>query len=159
MSIRITAALFSITALLAGSAFAAEHVIEPAGTKPSVTGSSKIFTGTVRTDSVSRPDADSHYSATYVTFEPGARTFWHTHPAGQRLIVLQGRGRVGTDTEVREIRPGDVVWCPAGVRHWHGASPETAMTHLALTNVKDGKNVEWLEAVSDADYAKAPGTY
>ena len=88
-----------------------------------------------------------------VTFEPGARSAWHTHPAGQRLVVISG---VGLTQEwgkpVQVIRPGDVVWCPPGVKHWHGAASATAMTHLAVTGTVDGKNVKWMEKVSDEQY-------
>ena len=93
------------------------------------------------------------YSVSYVTFEPGARSFWHTHPAGQRLVVVSGSGLTGTwDGRVEEIKAGDVVWCPPDIKHWHGASPTTAMTHMALTGMKDGKNVTWMEEVSDQQY-------
>jgi quercetin dioxygenase-like cupin family protein len=88
-----------------------------------------------------------------VTFEPGSRSAWHTHPAGQRLVVKSGVGLTqewGKPTQA--IRPGDVVWCPPGVKHWHGASPTTAMTHLAVTGTEDGKNVTWMEKVTDEQY-------
>lgn len=92
-------------------------------------------------------------SGAYVTFEPGARSNWHTHPAGQRLVVTAGVGLVQEwGKPVVEIHPGDVVWCPPGIKHWHGASAKIAMTHLAVTGMKDGNNVEWMEPVTDAQY-------
>lgn len=149
--------------IIAGSAIAAEpasHVIVRPGDVPSVAASAKNFTGEVRHESIARPSQESPYSVSTVTFEPGARTFWHTHPAGQRLIVLSGFGLVGTpDGRTEAIRPGDIVWCPPGLRHWHGASGRTAMSHIAITNVKDGRNVEWLEPVSEEDYARAAAAH
>jgi quercetin dioxygenase-like cupin family protein len=127
-----------------------------AGTQPSVKGPAQFFTGTVRIDPVLSPKfPDAPFSGAFVTFEPGARSFWHTHPAGQHLLVVSGVGRTGEwDGEVKEIRAGDVLWCPPGVKHWHGASPTTAMTHLALTGtLTGGKNAEWIEEVSDAQYS------
>jgi len=135
-----------------------KQIIESAGSKPSVKASevySTSFTGTVRLDPLFSENDAAPYSGAYVTFEPGARTAWHTHPVGQRLIVVAGVGRTQEwGGPVKEIRPGDVIWCPPGVKHWHGAAPQTAMTHLALTGVKAGKNVEWLEKVTDAEYGK-----
>jgi quercetin dioxygenase-like cupin family protein len=88
-----------------------------------------------------------------VTFEPGARTHWHTHPLGQTLIVTAGAGRVQAEGgPVRDVRPGDVIWFPPGERHWHGAGPDTAMTHIAITESENGKAVDWLEPVTDAEY-------
>lgn len=93
------------------------------------------------------------YGTAYVTFEPGARSAWHTHPAGQRLVVTAGIGRTAVwGGPVVEIKAGDAVWCPPGVKHWHGAAPDSAMTHLALSGVRDGRSVEWLEPVSNAQY-------
>lgn len=92
-------------------------------------------------------------SSAYVTFEPGARSAWHTHPRGQYLVVTSGVGLTQEwEKPVQTIRPGDIVWCPPGVKHWHGATPATAMTHLAITGTVDGKNVNWMEKVSDAQY-------
>jgi quercetin dioxygenase-like cupin family protein len=89
-----------------------------------------------------------------VTFEPGARSAWHTHPLGQQLVIVSGGGRTQEwGKAVQELRPGDVVWCPPGVKHWHGASPTMAMTHLSVTRTSGGKNVEWMEKVSDEQYA------
>lgn len=97
----------------------------------------------------------AHYSGGLVTFEPGARSAWHVHPAGQHLIVTEGVGRTGVwDGPVVEIKAGDALWCPPGVKHWHGATPGSSMAHIALTGVKDGKNVEWMEKVSDEQYGR-----
>lgn len=149
---------------LASTCAVAAHAAEPskdaqtitrAGSVPSGVGAHTTFTGNVRHDSLFKANEAAPYSVSYVTFEPGARTFWHTHPAGQRLVVVSGSGLTGTwDGKVEEIKPGDVVWCPPNVKHWHGASPTTAMTHMALTGMKDGKNVTWMEEVSDEQYNK-----
>jgi quercetin dioxygenase-like cupin family protein len=100
------------------------------------------------------PANDSaHFSGATVTFEPGARSAWHIHPAGQHLLVTAGVGRTQEwGGPIVEIKPGDVIWCPPGVKHWHGASPTTAMTHISLTGTIDGKNVEWMEKVTDEQY-------
>ncbi len=152
----LAAALLAAAAMTAGTAHADEtdgQVITRVGTLPSGVGNSASFTGSVRHDPLFSANEDAPYSVSYVTFEPGARTFWHTHPAGQRLVVISGSGLTGTrDGRVTVIKAGDTVWCPPGVEHWHGASPTTAMTHMALTGMKDGKNVTWLEEVSDAQY-------
>ncbi len=134
-------------------AAAATQTITRAGEQASVAGSADFFTGRVRVDPVWPADANINASGAWVTFEPGARSAWHTHPAGQRLVVVSG---VGLTQEwgkpVQVIRSGDVVWCPPGVKHWHGAAPTTAMTHLAVTGTVDGKNVSWMEKVSDEQY-------
>jgi len=128
--------------------------ITRAGSQPSSIGPAEFFTGRVRVDPVWPADANINASGALVTFEPGARSAWHTHPAGQRLVVQSG---VGLTQEwgkaVQVIRPGDVVWCPPGVKHWHGAAATTAMTHLAVTGTLDGKNVSWMEKVSDEQYS------
>ena len=127
--------------------------ITRSGLQPSAVGPAEWFTGTVRIDPQfpARPPARAAGNA--VTFEPGARTAWHTHPLGQTLIVTAGCGRVQREGGViEEIRPGDVVWFEPGEKHWHGASPTTAMTHTAIQESLDGKNVEWMEKVSDAQY-------
>lgn len=130
-----------------------EQQITPAGDQASMDGSAEYFTGRVRIDPVWPADPDINASGGLVTFEPGARSAWHTHPAGQRLVVTGGVGRVQEwGKPIQTIRPGDVVWCPPGVKHWHGAAPGTAMTHLAVTGVRDGQNVTWLEKVTDAQY-------
>jgi quercetin dioxygenase-like cupin family protein len=127
--------------------------IKRSGSQPSAKGPAENFTGTVRVDPLFPAIEPMRASAAYVTFEPGARSAWHTHPLGQRLIVTAGFGRTQVwGGPVEEIRPGDVVICPAGVKHWHGASPTTAMTHIAIQEAKDGKVVDWLEKVSDEQY-------
>ncbi|MDV7213138.1 (R)-mandelonitrile lyase [Azotobacter beijerinckii] len=127
--------------------------ISRAGTQASVAGPADYFTGRVRVDPLFPASSEIKASGAYVTFEPGARSAWHTHPAGQRLVVVSG---VGLTQEwgkpVQQIHPGDVIVCPPGVKHWHGAAPTTAMTHLAVTGAVDGKNVEWLEKVTDDQY-------
>jgi len=127
--------------------------ITRAGTNPSVRGPADWFTGTVRIDPLFQTEPPARGGGATVTFEPGARTAWHTHPAGQTLIVTAGCGRVQRDGgPIEEIRPGDVVWFPAGEKHWHGAAPDVAMTHIAIQEAVDGVAVTWLEQVSDADY-------
>jgi len=123
------------------------------GSQPSVRGSTDWFTGTVRVDPLFRPAADARVAGASVTFEPGARTAWHTHPLGQTLIVTTGCGRAQRlGGPIEEIHPGDVIWFPPGEKHWHGASPTTAMTHLAIQESLDGKVVDWLEHVSDEQF-------
>jgi quercetin dioxygenase-like cupin family protein len=127
--------------------------ITRAGSQPSSAGPEAFFTGRVRIDPIWPADNDINASGANVTFEPGARSAWHTHPRGQRLVVVAGVGRTQEwGKPVQEIRPGDVVWCPPGVKHWHGASATAAMTHLAVTATVEGKNVEWMEKVTDAQY-------
>ncbi|MEV4283226.1 (R)-mandelonitrile lyase [Actinoplanes xinjiangensis] len=119
----------------------------------STAGSPDTFTGEVRIDTLFAADATAPYSGAYVTFQPRARSAWHTHPAGQRLVVTEGVGRTRQwGGPLREIRAGDVVWCPPGVKHWHGAAPDSVMTHMALTGVRDGQAVTWLEQVPDEQY-------
>ena len=126
-----------------------------AGSRPSGKGPTDWFTGTVRIDPLFNPAAPDRVQGAAVTFEPGARTNWHTHPLGQTLIVTQGLGRVQRwGGPIEDIRPGDVVWFAPGEKHWHGAGPTTAMTHTALQEVQDGKVVDWLERVTDAQYDK-----
>ena len=123
------------------------------GTAPSNKGPEDWFTGTVRVDPLFAAEDPGRTSGAHVTFEPGARTAWHTHPAGQTLIVPFGRGRVQREGgPVEEISQGDVVWFPAGEKHWHGASGETAMSHIAIQESIDGTAVTWMEKVADADY-------
>ena len=137
-----------------GAHAADQYTIIKNGEIPSHVGKGDTFTGTVRREHLFRPTEDAPYGVSLVTFDPGARTYWHTHPLGQRLIVTEGSGLTGTaDGQVREIKAGDVVWCPPGVRHWHGASPTTAMQHLAIHGMKDGKMVDWMEEVTDEEYA------
>jgi quercetin dioxygenase-like cupin family protein len=124
--------------------------IKRIGSQPSVKGPEDWFTGTVRIDPLFQPNAPARTSCASVTFEPGARTAWHTHPLGQALIVTAGCGRAQREGgSIEEIHPGDVVWFPPGVKHWHGATPRTAMTHIAIQEALDGKVVDWMEKVSD----------
>jgi quercetin dioxygenase-like cupin family protein len=127
--------------------------IYQAGSQAAYAGPEAWFTGTVRVDPLFATEAPARTSGSSVTFEPGARTAWHTHPLGQRLIVTAGFGYVQTWGEpAREIRPGDVVCIPPHEKHWHGAGPTTALTHIALQEAQDGKAVEWLEKVTDEQY-------
>jgi quercetin dioxygenase-like cupin family protein len=135
-------------------AWIAEMEVTRAGLQHSAKGPPEWFTGTVRIDPLFPARAPARAAGNAVTFEPGARTAWHTHPLGQTLIVTSGFGRVQREGgQIEEIRPGDVVWFPPGEKHWHGASPTTAMTHIAIQEVLEGKNVEWMEKVSDEEYA------
>ncbi len=130
--------------------------IQRSGAQPSAKGPAEWFTGTVRIDPVFPANAPARAAANSVTFEPGARTAWHTHPLGQALIVTSGCGRAQRHGgPVEEIRPGDVVWFAPGEKHWHGAAPTTAMTHIAIQEALDGRAVDWLEKVSDEDYRGA----
>jgi quercetin dioxygenase-like cupin family protein len=125
------------------------------GSRSSAKGLAEYFTGSVRVDPLFQANAPARGSGAAVTFEPGARSAWHSHPLGQTLIVTAGVGRVQRwGGPVEEIRPGDVVWTSPGVKHWHGASPTTAMTHLAIQEALDGKVVQWMEKVSDAQYGQ-----
>lgn len=127
--------------------------IKRIGTQPSGKGPAEYFTGTVRIDPLFQPTVPARAVGACVTFEPGARTAWHTHPLGQTLIVTAGCGlaqRWGGPVE--EIRPGDVVWFPPGEKHWHGAAPATAVTHIAIQEQLDGRTADWLEHVSDEQY-------
>jgi quercetin dioxygenase-like cupin family protein len=127
--------------------------ITHAGSKPSGKGPADWFTGTVRIDPLFTAPAPARVGGAAVTFEPGARTAWHTHPLGQTLIITSGAGWVQRESgPVEEIRPGDVVWFPPGERHWHGATATTAMTHIAIQESLDGTAVEWMEHVSDEQY-------
>jgi len=123
------------------------------GSQPSGNGPADWFTGTVRIDPLFQAEAPGRAAGANVTFEPGARTAWHTHPLGQALIVTSGCGRAQRwGGPVEEIRPGDVVWFPAGEKHWHGAGPTTAMAHIAVQEYLDGKAVDWMEKVNDEQY-------
>ena len=125
------------------------------GSQPSGKGPADWFTGTVRIDPLFQPRVPARAAAASVTFEPGARTAWHTHPLGQTLIVTAGVGRVQVwDGPIEEVRPGDVIWFPPGEKHWHGAAPTSAMSHIAIQEALDGKVVEWLEHVTDEQYQK-----
>ncbi|MBV9053888.1 MAG: cupin domain-containing protein [Hyphomicrobiales bacterium] len=127
--------------------------IKRVGTQASRRPSAEYFTGTVRLDPLFQMPDPARVSGASVTFEPGARTAWHMHPLGQTLIVTVGVGLAQREGgPIEEIRPGDVVWFPPGEKHWHGAAPTTALTHIAIQEALDGKNVEWLEKVSDREY-------
>jgi quercetin dioxygenase-like cupin family protein len=127
--------------------------ITRAGSQPSAKGSAEYFTGAVRVDPMFPATAPSRVSGGHVTFEPGARSAWHTHPVGQTLVITLGLGWVQQwGGPKQEVRAGDVVWFPPGIKHWHGASATTAMTHIAIQATIDGKNVDWLEQVSDEQY-------
>jgi quercetin dioxygenase-like cupin family protein len=129
--------------------------IKRSGSQPSAKGPSDWFTGTVRLDPLFQAPDPARVSAASVTFEPGARTAWHTHPLGQTLIVTAGCGWVQREGDrIEEIRPGDVVWFPPGEKHWHGATPTTAMTHIAVQEMLDGKAVNWMEKVADEQYSR-----
>jgi quercetin dioxygenase-like cupin family protein len=127
--------------------------IKRGGSQPSGKGPAEYFTGTVRIDPLFTAPAPARVVSASVTFEPGARTAWHAHPLGQALIVTAGAGRAQSwGGPVEEIRPGDVVWFPPGEKHWHGASPTTSITHIAIQEQLDGKTAEWMEQVSDEQY-------
>jgi quercetin dioxygenase-like cupin family protein len=129
------------------------QTITRTGTQPPTSGSADHFTGQVRVEPLFPANDAIRASGAYVTFQPGAHSTWHTHPAGQRLVVTSGVGLVQEwGKPMQEIHPGDVVVCPPGVKHWHGAAPTSAMTHLAITGAVDGKSVDWMEKVSDAPY-------
>jgi quercetin dioxygenase-like cupin family protein len=126
------------------------------GSRPSVY-PPKNFTGRVRMDPIHSPPPPAHAWSAVVTFDPGARTYWHTHPLGQTLLVISGVGWTQCEGgEIVEIHPGDVVYCPPGHKHWHGASATNAMTHVAITEALDGKPIDWLEEVSDEQYNIGP---
>jgi len=131
--------------------------IKRVGSQASMKGPEAWFTGAVRVDPLFQASAPARAAGASVTFEPAARTAWHTHPLGQTLIVTSGCGRVQCEGgPIEEIHPGDVVWFPPGVRHWHGAAPATGMTHIAIQEALDGKVVDWLEQVTDAQYGARP---
>jgi quercetin dioxygenase-like cupin family protein len=149
-------------AVLAGSAASslaattsrrADMEIKRIGSEPSRRAPAEYFTGSVRIDPLFQSPEPARAGAGRVTFEPGARTAWHTHPLGQTLIIVSGFGRVQREGgPIEELRPGDVVWIPPAVKHWHGASPTTAMTHIAIQEMLNGKNGDWLEKVTDEQY-------
>jgi len=131
--------------------------IRRSGSQPSGKGPTEWFTGTVRIDPLFQANAPARTAGNAVTFEPGARTAWHIHPLGQILIVTAGCGRAQREgSPIEEIHPGDVVWFEAGEKHWHGASPTSAMTHIAIQEALEGKAVDWMEKVSDEQYQAQP---
>ena len=160
---KYTAMLLSLSLIFLAGPFAGQELaaeankksqtISRAGSQTSVKGPAEYFTGNVRIDPLFPANDSAHFSGAYVTFEPGARSAWHIHPKGQHLLVTAGVGRTGEwEGKVEEIKAGDVIWCPPKVKHWHGASPTTAMTHIAITGTLDGKNVVWMEKVTDEQY-------
>ncbi len=148
----LTITSFQVNAQTQSSHLKSQKIIKN-GTQASIKGSDKFFTGDVRIDPLFPSATPGRASGAYVTFEPGAHSAWHTHPLGQTLIVTSG---VGYTQEwggpIVEIHPGDVIICPPGVKHWHGASKQNAMTHISVAEELDGKNVEWMEKVTDAQY-------
>jgi quercetin dioxygenase-like cupin family protein len=164
-----TAILLAVPALVLSVAFTSRaqnaqagkpsQTILRAGSQPPSKGPAEYFTGNVTVTPLFPANASAPYSGAYVTFEAGARSAWHTHPAGQRLVVTAGVGRTAEwGGRVQQIKAGDVIWCPPGVKHWHGASPTTAMTHMALTGTVNNKAVEWMEKVTDAQYNEGART-
>ena len=127
--------------------------IKRSGSQPSGKGQAEYFTGNVRIDPLNHATAPARVSIASVTFEPGARTAWHSHPLGQTLIVTTGNGRVQNwGGQIEAVNPGDVVWCPPGEKHWHGATPTTTMTHISIVEQLDGKTADWMEQVGDEQY-------
>jgi quercetin dioxygenase-like cupin family protein len=132
--------------------------ITRSGSQPSGKGPADWFTGTVRIDPLFAANEPARAAGNAVTFEPGARTAWHTHPLGQTLIITFGRGWVQRDGgPIEEIHPGDVIWFEPNEKHWHGACPTAAMQHIAIQETRDGKAVDWMEHVSDDQYQRGPG--
>jgi quercetin dioxygenase-like cupin family protein len=156
--LRTTGAVLATPAILRAQAIQTKQInmeIKRIGSQPSSKGPADWFTGTVRIDPLFQANAPARVSGASVTFEPGARTAWHTHPLGQTLIVTAGCGWAQRNGgPIEEIHPGDVISFPPGEKHWHGAAPTTAMTHIAIQEAIDGKVVDWLEKVSDEQYRK-----
>ncbi|MBO9737709.1 cupin domain-containing protein [Xanthomonas axonopodis pv. begoniae] len=154
MNLFATAMSLSMMAAVAPADAAKPIKVSKAGGAASAVGPAAYFTGNVRIDAPFQADAPARVGGATVTFEPGARTAWHTHPLGQTLIVTAGAGRVQEwGKPAQEIRPGDIVWIPPGVKHWHGANAGVAMSHIAIAEAQDGSPVTWLEQVSEAQYA------
>src|SRR4051812_41802094 len=155
---RLAAAATLLCLLFSASGYAEQSksmTITRNGSQAASKGAAQYFTGAVRIDPLFQAKEPSRASGAYVTFEPGARTAWHTHPLGQFLVVTAGTGWIQQEgAEKQEVKPGDVIWTPPGVKHWHGASATTRMTHIAITESLEGKNVEWMEKVSDDQYGK-----
>lgn len=153
---RLIAPFVALSLISAEAPAASEIRITPKGAQPSIQGAPENFTGTVRVDGLFKGELPARVGGGTVTFEPGARTAWHTHPLGQTLIITAGVGYVQQEGGPRqEIRPGDIVWIPPLTRHWHGATASTGMTHIAIAEAEDGKTVTWAEKVSDAQYDPA----
>ena len=152
---QVTATFLVLALLGAATAHAQGMEISPNGSRPSTKGAAGNFTGSVIVEPLFAARDGMPATGGLVTFAPGSRSAWHTHPAGQVLIVTSGTGWVQEDGgEKREIKPGDVIWTPPGVKHWHGATATNGMSHVAITNMAGGKNVEWLEQVSDEQYGR-----
>jgi quercetin dioxygenase-like cupin family protein len=144
-----------VTSAVAGREGTKVMEIKRSGSQPSRKGPAEWFTGSVRIDPLFQPPEPARVSGAQVTFEPGARTAWHMHPLGQTLLITSGLGWVQREGDpVEEIRPGDAVWFPPGEKHWHGATPNVAMTHIAIQEALDGKNVQWMEKVSEEQYRR-----
>lgn len=154
----ISVALMMLCVLLATVAQAQDpqsQVVYRLGSQKTFKGPAEYFTGDVRVDMLFPENEKASYSAAYVTFQPGARTNWHWHPAGQHMIVTDGVALTGTrDGKVIEFKKGETVWCPVGIDHWHGATPGAPMTHLVITGSEQGKAVVWKEKVTDEQYNK-----
>lgn len=147
--------LTSVSMSIGGLVMAGENkqMIYRGTEQTSIKGAAEYFTGVVRVDPLFPGNETAHYSGAYVTFAPAARSNWHTHPAGQHLVVIKGVCWTQTWDGVKsEAHVGDSIWCPVGVKHWHGASPDGEMTHLSIAGSKDGQNVTWLEKVTDEQY-------
>lgn len=152
-TLALCAAVPLTDAAAGGSDRARTQQITPGATQVPSPGPADYFSGVVRVDPLFAASDEISASGAYVTFEPGARSAWHTHPAGQRLVVVSGAGLTQEwGKPVQQIYPGDVVVCPPGIKHWHGAAPDGAMTHLAVTGTVDGKSVTWMEKVTDEQY-------
>lgn len=152
-----TAQAIAQTASAPMAAGTMSQTVTRAGGLPSSKGPAEYFTGDVRVDPLFTPSDATPYAGAYVTFAAGARSAWHSHPTGQRLIITAGTGWTQVwGGKVTELHAGDVVWCPPGVKHWHGASANSSMTHLALTGTVNGKNVDWMEKVTDSEYHYQP---
>lgn len=150
-----TAITFSLFVSVASAQQEQVITVTPIGSRPSATGPAENFTGAVRVDSRFQASEPGRVGGGIVTFEPSARTAWHTHPLGQTLIVTAGSGLVQNwDGPIQEIKPGDVVWIPAGVKHWHGAAATTGMTHIAIAETLDASAVTWMEHVTDEQYKR-----
>lgn len=152
----LTFCMVVLTSMNTGGLAMAEQnkqIIYKGAEQTSMQGPAEYFTGSVRVQPLFPSNETAHYGGAYVTFAPAARSNWHTHPAGQHLVVVKGVCWAQTWDGVKsEANVGDAVWCPSGIKHWHGASPDGEMTHLALTGMKDGQNVTWLEKVTDEQY-------
>lgn len=157
-AITIIVSILLIIPVLSTATEAPEHeagkqLVYRAGTQGSFKGPDTYFTGDVQVDLLFPPNDTAHYSGAYVTFQPGARTAWHYHPAGQHMIVTSGIALTGTrDGKIVRFTEGESLWCPPDIDHWHGATPEAPMTHLVITGSRDGKSVIWKEKVTDQQY-------